>query len=106
MGLYIKGSGFFYFKYHQSTFDTSYRNCAEAIAMDRLLKVNSTDVDSKLIDRNTSILKIACLDLKKITNHLIEFGVTEKQVESHIGILLATPKNSFLLLNKPSIFNE
>jgi hypothetical protein len=106
MGLYIKGFGYFYFKYYQSEFDKSYISCSEAISADRLIKDKSTDVDRRLIDNSTSVMKLACLDAKKITNHLLEVGVSDKLIRSHIGDLMATPQGRALELNKPSIFDE
>jgi hypothetical protein len=51
-------------------------------------------------------MKLACLDAKKITNHLLEVGVSDKLIRSHISDLMATPQGRALELNKPSIFDE
>lgn len=106
MGLYIKGISYFYFKYRQTEFDKSYISCSEAISSDRQFKDKTTDVDPKLIDSSASVMKLTCLDAKKITNHLLEFGVSDKLIKSHINDLMATPQGRTLALNKPSIFDE
>lgn len=106
MGLYIKGFGYFYFKYRQTEFDKSYISCVDAISTDSLLKHKSIDVNPKLIDNSTTVMKLTCLDAKRITAHFLEVGVTDKQIKSHIGDLMATPQGRSIEPNNQIIFNE